>query len=66
MTKKFKLKANRFEHSAGTICYRFLGWDYGCKSDDERATGVEHTVMTVDPNGGNPFFTVPVNDVEEI
>lgn len=55
----YELKEDRFEYKAGTICYFCRGHDYGCVSDDERATGVQHVAMTLDPTGDYPFFTVP-------
>lgn len=61
---KWKLKKERFEHPAGTICYPFLGCDYGCSNDDERYTGIEHISMTLDPTGRGVFFTVPREDIE--
>lgn len=63
--KKYRLKADRLGHKAGTICYPYNGCDYGLCSDDARATGVEHTAMVLFP-GCLPFFTVPVSDIEEV
>lgn len=37
--------------------------DYGCARDDTLALGIEHTSVTLDPDGGYPFFTVPVRDL---
>lgn len=62
----YVLKQARFNHPAGTICYRFGGCTYGLVSDDECATGIEHVAMTLDPEGkGHPFFTVPSYYLEE-
>jgi hypothetical protein len=61
-----RLKADRFEHPAGTICYLLQGWDHGLSSNDERKTGVKHMTMTLDPNGGPPGFTVPWKDLQQI
>lgn len=48
----------------GTKVYPATCYDYGCANDDERTTGKEHLSVTLDPNGGYPFFTVPVEDLE--
>lgn len=63
---KYRLKNDRFEHPAGSVVYKCHMCDYGCVSDDNRFTGVEHTKVTLDPDGGYPFFTVPVNDLEPL
>jgi hypothetical protein len=62
--KAFRLKAARFEHPAGTVCYACVCPDYGCARDDERATGKPHRSMTLDSSGDYPFFTVPSEDLE--
>lgn len=59
-----KLLEDRFEHKAGTVIYDFNGHDYGCSSDDSFYTQKPHMTVTLDPEGGGPFFTVPVEDVE--
>ena len=46
---------------AGTSVYSARGYDYGLASDDTRMTGVEHTSVTLDPNGDYPVFTIPVD-----
>lgn len=38
---------------------------YGCASDDTRATGVEHIAVSADESG-EPFFTIPRQDVETL
>ncbi len=58
-----KLLKDRFEHKAGTEVFEFIGHDYGCCFDDEQATGEAHVVVTLDPEGGIPFFTVPASDI---
>lgn len=62
----FRLLRARFEVPAGTTIYKASGYDYGCASDDQRATGVPHTSMTLEPSGDYPFFTVPNGDFEPI
>jgi len=51
---------------AGATVYDCKGWDYGCSNDDTRGTGIEHTSVTLDPDGNYPFFTVPVRDLEKL
>lgn len=48
---------------AGSIIYAYIGCDYGCSSDDTRIFGREYDSFTLDPEGGPPFFTMPVEDV---
>lgn len=66
---KFKvLKDSRLESSAkaGTFVYACRHADYGCASDDTRATGIEHISVTLDVNGNYPFFTMPRPDLERV
>lgn len=62
--KKYKLKYDRFEHTVGTIVQDYNGFDYGLSHDDSRVTGIEHTSVSLD--GELPFFTIPVEDLDEI
>lgn len=62
MLKDSKLESRA---KAGTIVYRYGGYDYGCSNDDRRYTGIEHEAMTLQPDGSGPFFTVPVPDMEK-
>lgn len=64
MRPKYTLKRQRFILPAGTVVYAYTGHDYGCVGDDNRATGTLHMAVTLDPNGGPPFFTVPLRDLE--
>ncbi len=64
ISKSYRLKADRFDVPAGTICFEARGHDYGCSSDDTRFSGIQHISVTLDPEGGYPFFTVPVRDLE--
>ena len=50
----------------GAIVYKFVRYDYGLASDDTRMTGVPHVSVTLDPEGGYPFFTVPETAIREI
>jgi len=63
MTKTYRIMSGP---EAGIIVYRFLGYDYGCSSEDTRRLGVEHVTITKDPAGGTPFFTIPRHALEEI
>lgn len=49
---------------AGDAVYSCKYHDYGLAGDDTRGSGVEHTSVTLDPEGNYPFFTVPVMDLE--
>ena len=64
--KAFTLLRDRFSHKAGTTCYQFTRNTFGLSSDDERATGIEHTCVTLRPDGDYPFFTVPVADLAPV
>ena len=64
--KQYTLRRQRFTHPAGTVCYAARYHDYGCANDDTRSTGQDHTSVTLNPSGGYPFFTVPVDDLEEV
>jgi hypothetical protein len=43
---------------AGTVVFKYRGYDYGCAADDTAITGEKHISVTLDPEGGTPFFTV--------
>jgi len=51
---------------AGTLVFPSKGYDYGLARDDTRFTGVQHVSVTLDPEGGYPFFTHPLSDLEVI
>lgn len=57
-------RASRPVFSVGDVVYR--GRDhYGCASDDTRATGIEY--IAISPNeSGEPFFTIPREDLQVI
>lgn len=52
--------------TAGATVYEIRGWDYGIASDDTQITGIPHTSVTLDPEGGPPSFTIPVSHLERI
>jgi hypothetical protein len=62
----YKLKKKRFNHKAGTIVYDAEGHDYGLARDDTYDTGIKHISVTLKKDGSNPFFTVPLEDLELI
>lgn len=68
--KSFKLlRADRAANKSlkiDDIVYDFRSHDYGCANDDTRITGIEHCSVTLDADGGYPFFTIPKMDLEEI
>ncbi len=49
---------------AGTTVYDSMYADYGCANDDTRYTGIEHISVTLKSDGGYPFFTIPLRDLE--
>ena len=70
MTQAYKVlraghSANR-DIKAGHTVYASAMYDYGLASDDTRMTGIEHVSVTLDPEGGYPFFTIPKVDIERI
>lgn len=48
---------------AGSVIYASQHYDYGLASEDTAVTGIEHRSFTLDPEGGYPFFTMPMRDV---
>jgi hypothetical protein len=63
--KSYELTVSRFEHPIGTVCYDFLGYDYGLSNDDSFATEETHINVTLSPTGGAPFFTVPASQLKQ-
>jgi hypothetical protein len=61
----YKLLQPRFNHPAGTIVY-VAYYDYGLAQDDTNYTGEEHISVTLKPDGGYPFFTVPLYYLKKI
>lgn len=51
---------------AGSVVYPIRGHDYGSASDDTAVTGIPHCSVTLDRAGGYPYFTIPVQDIEQI
>lgn len=66
MAYKMKAATSSMGYPVGTIVYRVGGHDYGCAGEDTRHTGIEHVSVTLDPDGGYPFFTIPKRDLEEV
>lgn len=48
---------------AGATVYQCAHHDYGCARDDTNNTGIEHVSVTLDAEGGYPFFTIPEEDL---
>ena len=53
----------RSEARAGTTVYSCRLGTYGLAAQDTRMTGRRHRCVTLDPEGGYPFFTVPEADL---
>src|SRR5205085_10835163 len=51
------------EARAGTTVYSCILGTYGVAAQDTRMTGRRHRCVTLDPEGGYPFFTVPEADL---
>lgn len=47
----------------GATVYPCKGWDYGCSSEDSRHLGIEFVSVTLEADGGYPFFTIPKEDL---
>jgi NTP pyrophosphatase (non-canonical NTP hydrolase) len=54
------------EMADNSICYDFIGNNYGCAEDESKRTGVEYIAVTFKADGSNPFFTIPKEDLEMI
>lgn len=50
----------------GSTIFECIKPDYGGASDDTQITGVEHISVTDDPDGGYPYFTISVFDIQEL
>ena len=48
----------------GATVYACKGYDYGSANDDTRRMNIHHLSVTLDPDGGYPFFTIPACDLE--
>jgi len=67
--KKYKLLKDSTlqpQHKAGDTVYEFEGHDFGCVRDDMQYGGIESIAVVASPDQEPPFFTVPVEDLEEI
>lgn len=63
---KLLLTQDHLHLKEGEIVYLFKGHTYGVEKDDLWATGVPHTAVTQDSNGGGKFISVPTYFLEEI
>lgn len=66
MPKKYRVKEGHKWLGEGVIVYDFVYADYGCVNEDTRRSGQEHIAVTLDSNGAGNFFTIPVDDLEEL
>jgi hypothetical protein len=69
MIRQYKLLSDsKIEPQAvkGSVVYKSAKHDYGCASDDTRHTGIQHISVTFKADGDYPFFTHPLNQLEEI
>ena len=51
------------EARAGITVYSCILGTYGLAAQDTRMTGRRHRCVTLDPEGGYPFFTAPEADL---
>jgi hypothetical protein len=66
ITQAYTLLRPHWSIRAGKTVFKLKGWDYGCASDDSRATGEKHISITLNPDGSPPGYSVPMHDLEEI
>ena len=66
MKRYFMKSDSRVEPKAtvGTEVFPCRGSDYGMARDDERMLGEPCRSMTLDKDGGYPFFVVPLSQME--
>lgn len=62
---KYTLKYDHFDMKAGTTVYPYSGHTYGLVAEDSYLTGEPHTAATRNADGSAPFFTVPIDYLEE-
>lgn len=62
----YKTLVPRFKHDAGVTVYMAAVHDYGLARDDTNCTGIEHVSVTLDPEGGYPFFTIPAHQLQPL
>lgn len=62
------LKQSKLEKRAkpGTVIYSCIEPGYGVANLDTRVSGIKHGSFTLKEDGGYPFFTMPMRDVEKI
>lgn len=69
MVRKYELLSDstiKPEIKAGTIVYDCCGHDYGIARDDTNTTGIDHKSVTLEADGGYPFFTHPTHKLRLI
>jgi len=70
--RKFRIKdtpllnsiANNSEK--GDLVYECTKVDYGAAESDSYYTGQKHMSVTLEEDGGYPFFTIPIHNLEEL
>ena len=50
----------------GDTVYPFTSYDYNLAHEDTVAFGKEHVAVSLEPANKGPFFTCPLEDLEEI
>lgn len=63
---KYTLKYDHFDMKAGITVYPYSGHTYGLVAEDSYLTGEPHTAATRNVDGSAPFFTVPIEYLEEV
>lgn len=63
---KYILKYDHFDMKAGTTVYPYSGHTYGLVAEDSYLTGEPHIAATRNADGSAPFFTVPIDYLEEV
>ena len=68
MIKHKVLKDSKLEPTAktGAIVYPCQKYDYGMAMADTWMLGIECISVTLNKDGGYPFFTIPRQDLEEL
>jgi hypothetical protein len=49
----------------GSTVFQCWETDYGLSQDDTVTFGTMHISVTFDPDGGYPFFTIPLEDLKK-
>lgn len=66
---KYKIKrADRASNPCfvGEIVWDFWGCDFGCARENTILFGIDYISVTRNENHSNPFFTIPIEDLETV